>query len=210
MYSPKTLSEFYKFTIDAIYAFIIGLSFVQLDNLVTPFEKIFQNFIPILGVGFVYFLIIAGWVGYHKSIMIQPHWGRFGTLRYLIDLFIMFIVYNLLLVSNPSSSTMYGQIFIYLIPILFTLYLIWDMVRIFEFRKRYPLYTGSLNGFKKTIIFGFVALVISAIYAYILPEYIWTRADFTNRNSIDIYFVIIFIIHTCVYRWIKSIKVKAG
>jgi hypothetical protein len=171
VYSPKTTSGFYKFTIDIIYSFIIGLSFLQLDGMITPVGKISENIIPLFGVGLIYGIIISGWVGYHRSIMLHAHWRELGTLRYLLDLCIMFIVYNLLLVSDPSSKTMYAQIFVFLSPALFTLYVWWDAVKFFELRRKYPQYMGATNHIKITFVFGMVTIIMAVAYLYMCSNY---------------------------------------
>jgi hypothetical protein len=221
VYIPKTISEFYVFTVDIIYTLIIGLSFAQLNDLITPFEKLFQNWFLISGVGFVYYIIISGWIGYHNSIQLQPHWGRYGTGRYIIDLAIVLVVYNLLLVSNPNSFTMhwendtqivsnqskpimYWEIFIYLIPLLFTFYTIWDAIKFFEFRKRYYPMTGTTCGLKITFIFGMLTILIASTYLLFIYYDMWQPYVSPTRTTLDFGFILVYIGHIGLYRLLKS------
>lgn len=88
----------------------------------------------LLGIGIVYLIVITGWIGYHKSISVKRETGDWGTVRFVFDLFIVFIVYNLLLVANPNSKEYYSSVFIYLIPIIYTLYVILDFAKLQELK----------------------------------------------------------------------------
>ena len=133
----------------------------------------------------------------------DPHWRLFGALRYAFDLGIMVIVYNLLLVANPYGHTMYWEIFIYLIPALFTAYLFWDMLKFLESRQRYPEYTGSIRGFEITALFASFTLVIALGYFLLMHSQPWTRDLTFNRTSLDFGFILLYYAHTYFYRWFK-------
>lgn len=130
------LNKFYKHTVDIIYAFIIGQSFLQLDSLFIPINGLsdWHRLVDFAAVLLAYFITIIGWITYHKSITHRPHIGKWGNARYAVDLFILFLVYYLLRLSKPDGRTAYGETFLWLLPILFLSYLAWsiDVMKISE------------------------------------------------------------------------------
>jgi hypothetical protein len=203
LYSSST-SSFYKFTVDVIYAFIIGESFLRLNNVIIPYQNLSANWLSLLGIGLVYFIVVTGWIYYHKSISALKQRGNWGTVRFIIDLLILFVVYNLLLVANPSSGEKYSSIFIYLIPILYTLYLFWDFAKIKQIESDFKE-PADINRFFITFSFAVLSFSIVVFYIYFA---ITTKLTITEEhiNDLDMWFIIIYVIHTISYRLSKPIK----
>ena len=164
------LHEFYKKTIDIIYAFIIGQSFLQLDSLFFNINKIFDphNLVDLGALFLAYFITIIGWIGYHKSITIRPHIGKWGNMRFAVDLFIVFLVYYLIRLAKPDGTVTYGYTFLWLMPILFFTYLLWDGVKFFEYKNQQEENRVELSRLGVTASFGFVVAMLGLSYFLVL------------------------------------------
>lgn len=203
MSAPRELPEFYKYTIDIIYAFIIGQSFLQLDNLVFPIQNITRYSSDIIGFALIYFIIVTGWIGYHRSISAHPHIGLLGNARYGLDLLILFIVYYLLVVANPYGKIPYNEIFVWIIPFLFLLYVIWDGIKFFEYRQKGVRYALDINRFIITLVVAMVTLVLSLIYIQVINSNAYSTAN--TKTSFDIWFILLYFLVIGLYRFAKRI-----
>jgi hypothetical protein len=199
--NKETLADFYRKTIDIIFAFIIGQSFLSIDPLLKSISDIFEahNMINFLAVSFAYFVLIIGWIAYHKSIMLKPHIGKLGNARYGVDLIVLFITYYLLRLSKPIEVAQnvqhiqYGEIFLWTLPTLFILYSVWDGLKYFEYSHR------SLKRLVISPIFAVGFIIMSIVYQYMSLGL--TVQDFwENKSSIDIYFLGVSFIMVLVYR----------
>lgn len=164
------IKEFYQHAIHVIYAVLIGQSFFMAKDVFIPISKLnsFDGAVNASALFFAYFFIITGWIGWNKSISENPHTeGRLGVFRFSIDLFILFITYYLLSLANPLNNETYGITFIWLLPLIFGFYLLWDIIKYFEYRK----IKKSKNKIRKTRLFitviflGFF-LILSYLYSY--------------------------------------------
>ena len=117
---PKSTTErdrIFRDSIDIIIAVIIGATFLAVDDVFVPFQNIFEPHEAVNAVGIVlaYFIVITGWIGYHKSVTERPHLGRLGRIRYGIDLIILFFWYYIVTTAQPDSRVRYGDLFSYVV-----------------------------------------------------------------------------------------------
>lgn len=178
---PKKLSvsDFYRYGVFLVYSFVIAQSFQVSTNVFIPFDKVIttydglENAFTLL---LAYFFILSGWVNYYKSITITPHtegkYGnetRIGTSRFCVDLLIIFL-YNYLINLVPTK-TYHGTIFVYVFPFIFICFLIWDLLRFFEYRNIAK--TEHRKGERKSrlIVTGIFLLIIGIqAYFYSIPK----------------------------------------
>jgi hypothetical protein len=197
----ETLADFYRKTIDIIFAFIIGQSFLSIDPLLKSISEIFEfhNVINFLAVSFAYFVLIIGWIAYHKSIMFKPHFGKFGNARYGVDLIVLFVTYYLLRLSKPIGDTQnvqyiqYGEIFLWTLPTLFILYCVWDVLKYVEYSHK------SRKRLVISPIFAVGFIIMAIVYHYMSME-LTTQEFWENKSSIDIYFLVASIVMVLIYR----------
>lgn len=204
------LNEFYKKTIDIIYAFIIGQSFLQLDSLFIPISTIFEfhKLVDIGALFLAYFITIIGWIGYHKSIMNRPHIGRLGNMRFSVDLFIVFLVYYLIRLASPTSKVPYYDTFIWLIPVLFSTYLVWDTIKFFEYRNQSDEKRVEPKRLGITALFLGVVILSGLAYYLLIPTLTTNPQNFWNNKTIlDTIFIPIAFTITIFYR-LKKWKVE--
>jgi hypothetical protein len=200
------LNKFYKRTVDIIYAFIIGQSFLQLDSLLVPVPNVFEyhRFIDEAALFLAYFITVFGWITYHKSITYRPHIGRLGNARYTVDLFILFLTYYILRLANPDGKAPYGQTFTIFIPLLFLVYTIWDAIKLFEYRSKDKMILVNKKGFMTTLLYGVFFILLGYVYLNLLNALPITPQNFWgNKTTVDIYFIIAALVLTAGYRLAK-------
>jgi hypothetical protein len=193
----ETLADFYRKTIDIIFAFIIGQSFLSIDPMIKSVRQIVEihNLINFGAIAFAYFAIIIGWIAYHKSIMDKPHKGKFGNARYVIDLMILFLMYYLLRLTKIDIGVPYSETFLWVLPSIFILYTLWDIFKFYEYSntsKKRLLISATFG-----MSFVIMALVYNDVSRYLNanPEDYWD-----NKSPIDVYFLIASIILMLIYR----------
>ena len=161
--SPKKPAEIYPFIIHFIFAVIISISFSLTAGIfISPKIPIFSNFeslFPVIEILMIYILVISGWVGYSRSLIKWPHTNtKSGTFRFTLDLGILFCYSSL--ISSINYSLIFRENFMNWIGFIFFLFIMWDIIKIIEYRKR-PIMAIS-RSFWKTIIF-------SIIFIFIIP-----------------------------------------
>jgi hypothetical protein len=133
---PSRLAEFYKYAVFVVFAVIIGQSFVKSTTILIPFNRLstyegFENAFMLL---LVYFFIITSWIGYFQSIIRKPHTEtKIGTARFGTDLFILYIFYYILNLVPDKRN--HGDFFIWAFPLIFGTFLLWDILKYFEYRR---------------------------------------------------------------------------
>jgi hypothetical protein len=83
------------------------------------------------------------------------------------------------------------------------MYLIWDMLKFFETRRRFADYKGSTKGLKITALFAAITVGIAFLYLFLLDNVAWEWDVTQNRISLDFWFILVYIGHTFFYRWFK-------
>jgi len=167
--NPKTLADFYQHAINVLFAFVIISSFDIATVLFVPFDNLwdYKNFERASALIFVYFFIITGWIGYFKSIRHKEHTEtKLGITRFAIDLFILYLYYYLVTLIRNNT---YSDIFNWGLPIIFGLYMLWDILKWFEYRQDpEEERTGRINRALITAILLGGVLIQSFIHYYII------------------------------------------
>jgi hypothetical protein len=174
----KTVAEFYPFSVHLIYAVIIAISFGEAARVIIPINSIWSSYDNIeraFALLVAYFIIISGWVGYSKSISKRPHSdNRLGTTRFVVDLFILFLVFYLISLTDPSKFPKFSMIFptfLWTITIMFVAYLVWDGLKYFEYRYTKEEERISVSRGRKTLYYFILILAVSIVYSTVLPPY---------------------------------------
>ncbi len=136
----KFEKTFYIYTVHIIYAIILTQTFAISEKVFIPLSNIDKNFTPLLLVGntfailTVQFILIPGWIGYTYAINKKPHSEKFGNLRFLIDLIITFVTYYMVqLTDKDNFLKSYNELFLWVLPTLFFLFVIWDKLQSMEY-----------------------------------------------------------------------------
>ena len=208
------IKEFYQHAIHVIYAVLIGQSFFMAKDVFIPISKLnsFDGIVNASALFFAYFFIITGWIGWNRSISDNPHReGRLGVLRFSIDLFILFITYYLLTLANPLNNETYSITFIWLLPSIFGCYLLWDIVKYFEYRniKKSKKKTRKTRLFI-TVIFLVFFIILSNIYSYAVTT---QNFEGSGNSLLTLMFIFSSFGLTALYRrrkWWGKEKAKTG
>jgi membrane protein CcdC involved in cytochrome C biogenesis len=135
--SPKirALPDFYRHAVNVLFAVVIGLSFSIADTVVIPIEEIPND--PV-GTGILilgYIIILTSWIGYSLSIKESPHRGRFlGLIRFGLDVLIIFLFYYIVSLASPDNLLYREDVFLYLLPMIYFVFLAWDVTKYYEYR----------------------------------------------------------------------------
>ena len=208
MQFPKTLTEFFEHTINVIFAVVIGLSFQVSSQIIIPVDQIANHpvntGILILG----YIIVIGGWIGYFLSVKEHPHKGKKGVVRFFLDVLTLYLFFYIINLAKIENGQYQKDVFLYLLPITFGVYLCWDIVKYFEYKKRNQTNeekTDRIHRIRITIDYLFWFVVLAIVY-HALPSF---NEDMEYKYII---FLIISIILTIMYRYAKytdSVRVKA-
>ncbi|UVS68461.1 hypothetical protein NWT39_11185 [Nitrososphaera viennensis] len=205
----KKLSEFYRNFLEIMVAVIIGQSFVQVDHIFIPFSNVlsdYRSFIDASGMLMVYFIVVSGWIGYHRSITKNPHKGKLGNARFVVDLVVVFLTYYIVSVANPESKGHFGDIFQWILPIMFGLYLLWDILKILEYREE-EREEHKIRVRRMIITATFFALFIAFSFLYQYQLSFWDNPYPTtppwNKTHFDFTFIIYTFALVFFYRGIK-------
>lgn len=204
MAHQKNANRIYLITIEFIIAVIIGISFSNAKDVFIPIFNIHDNLLDALGLSLAYFIVISGWIGFHRSISRRPHFGIFGTIRYCIDLVILFLVYYLIEIASPVSEAAYGETFRWVIPIMFFCYFLWDIVKYHEYKNQGELVVIK-NDVSITLVFAILFIVLSYVYHLLLfyDFNYFTENIHNNKIPMDLYFIIISFGFVLFYRILK-------
>jgi hypothetical protein len=109
------------------------------SSIVIPLEKISEHltnaFVLLLG----YTLLISSWKGYYLSIKKHPHRGKQGFFRFILDIFIIFLLYYLLALSKvtleKANASFINDMF-FILSIIYGTYLIWNIIKYFKYKKK--------------------------------------------------------------------------
>lgn len=202
---PKTLTDFYQYAIHLIYAVIIGQSFSLASVIFVPIENLFSfdGFLKGSALFLAYVIVITGWVGWSKSITRNPHSpNALGNFRFVTDLIILFWFYYLINLTNPEKFHSYGETFLWVLPVIFISYIMWDMLKYFEFRSDIlEEIQHRKKRFKDTVYFMIAFVVQAFVYYYAInyqPFLKWGDNDAWNIVFISSSFALII-----AYRWKK-------
>ena len=204
MYQPKTPSDFLEYAIHILFAVVIGISFEISSQIIIPIEEIYKNIasagILVLG----YSIIISSWIGYYLSIKAHKHKGKLGYIRFALDIFTIYLFYYIINLTRIENKEYRDDVFLYLLPIIYAVYIVWDIVKYYEHKKKNQTRlekTDRIHRIRITIDY-FVWFVVLAFFYYIIPQ---DHLDTRHPELKEITFVIFsgFVIFK--YRYAKFI-----
>lgn len=172
--------------------------FIPFNTAFTSYDDILRSMSLLLS----YVFIISGWVGYTKSINKRPHTENLlGNARFVLDLIILFLAFYLLSLTNPDKSERFIPVFgtfVWLFPITFIVYFIWDMIKLFEYKGSEQ--SISFSRARKTlyalVLFGFQYL----IYVYIIAPYFYDDIQWNNEPVSELVLFVSSLIIIVLYR----------
>ena len=168
---PKKPAEIFSYICHFIFAIIIANSYDTATKIFIAPEKIFLSdsnlIIPALELLLAYMIIISGWVGYSRSMIKWQHTNtKSGALRFSLDLAILFCYFGL--ISSADPQNIFREYFLNWIIVLFSLFIVWDILKIKEYYKKAnnnKFNMALVKSFGKTgvfcIIFAFVPLTFN-------------------------------------------------
>lgn len=134
MEAPRSYEKFFPFAIHTVYAVVIAISFDISRTLVVPAWNIPDHLVNTGLLILSYFIIVTSWIGYYMTTRKDSYNSLRGIGRFTVDLFIIYIFYYLVGISEIRNSRYIPDVFIFVLPLLFCSYFIWDKLRIWEYK----------------------------------------------------------------------------
>ena len=119
----KHKSRTYLLTIQILFSIIIGISFIDYQKELVPFNWNFETAMIFVA----YATVLLSLIGY--SIAVKYRYHR-NFLRFGLDLFLLYLYYQL--VYGLQNSFDY---FLFIFPIIFGVYVIWQFLEYVEWRR---------------------------------------------------------------------------
>jgi Kef-type K+ transport system membrane component KefB len=118
---------------------------------------------------FAYFFVVTSWIGYFRSTKNKPHREtKLGTVRFGIDLLIIYLFYYL--VTLVQKKDQHGDIFLWALPIILGIFLLWDLVKYLEYRNEVEEPNEErFNRIVITLVFLAAIIIQSFLYSLALP-----------------------------------------
>lgn len=116
-------SKIYVLTIQILFGIIIGISFTDYHKTLVPFQFNFETLMILVA----YATVLVSLVGYSITISNRFH---INFIRFFLDVFLLYLYYQL--VYSPLYSFRY---LLEIIPAIFFVYVIWQILEYFEWRK---------------------------------------------------------------------------
>lgn len=214
MSAPKigTLPDFYKDAVNVLFAVVIGLSFSVAGKVVIPVQKIPSD--P-LGTGILilgYVIVVTGWIGYSLSIKTSPHRvGIPGLIRFGLDIITIFLFYYIVSLADPDNISYRHDVFLYLLPALYIVYLTWDITKYYEYKKITATLSKKdrIRRIEITVDYLVIFIAMSFVYWLALSNF---RTPTKGYFQWDMVFVILSMIFTLNYRrakWRDTIQIRS-
>jgi hypothetical protein len=206
--------EFYAFAIHTIYAIILAVSFQTAQDLFIPFSKIedYGEMVNTVAVFFVYMLLISGWIGYTRSISERPHRSSpLGNIRFILDIIIVFIVFYLTALLRPETfHNNFSEVFWWILPVLFTLYVFWDFVKLYEYKEissdeeeNKIEFEINKTRFWKTFYFFIAILVLALVFYLHITQIVIINPSLTNYDRMYFFFIVLSSVIILLFRLVK-------
>lgn len=206
MSSPRTrsLPEFYQHAVNVLFAVVIGLSFDIAGTVVIPVEEIPHD--PV-GTGILilgYIIVLTSWIGYSLSIKASPHRGRFlGLIRFGLDVLIIFLFYYIVSLANPDDILYREDVFLYLLPAIYIVFLSWDVTKYYEYKDVRTTITRRDRIRRIQITIDYLVIFLVMAFMYKLTSF---PSDFLLAGYFewrDLGFIGASIVFTLLYRYAK-------
>lgn len=148
--------------------------------------------------------MISGWIGYTKSITKHPHKeNRLGNARFVIDLVILFLAFYLLSLTDPErfgSFVSAFNAFIWILPICFMTYIIWDALKYYEYRSFSNERPTSISRWRITWYYLSPLLAQALIYTFVIVPNYYDRLVWDDDSIWEVFFIITSFIIILLYR----------
>jgi len=149
-------SKTYVLTIQILFGIIIGISFIDYNKELVPFNYNFETILIFVA----YATVLLSLIGY--SIAIKYRYHR-NFLRFGLDIFLLYLYYQLIYGLQNSF-----EYYLFIFPIIFGVYVIWQGLEYLEWRREKKDIKYHRNEFLKiffgTIIFFAIFLSIFLLY----------------------------------------------
>jgi hypothetical protein len=200
----KESQRLFRYAIHVIYGAVIAVSFDIAKDVVVPITAIPSHILNTLLLGLSYLIIVTSWIGYHVSIINSPHEGKIGRIRFCLDIFIIFIFYYMVSLTHPDKSLYIPDVFLYVLPFLYFTYLVWDTLKIHEYKEKssHEKHLDRLDARNITLYYFITFMILwgGYIFALYITNYDINSQTSTIRDSI---FIIIASVQTLRYRLAK-------
>ena len=131
-----------------------------------------------------YVFIISGWVGYSKSISKRPHKENgLGNSRFVIDLVILYLAFYLLNLTDPVKFKPFISVFndfLLTFPVTFLVYIVWDILKYFEYRDSSTEQKTSISRARKTLYVLVLFVIQYCIYSFVIVPYYHDKLKWGN------------------------------
>lgn len=198
------LKKLYRFAIHVIFAAVIAVSFDIAKDVVVPIENIVLFPINFAILILSYFIIVTSWIGYFMSIINAPHEGIIGSMRFTLDIFIIFIFYYMVSLTTPANSPFIPDVFLYVLPTLYVTYWVWDTLKIKEYREKDSAAKKLQRLDARNITLYAMIVILIMCGVYVISLYV-TSFETTSLGAHvrDSVFVVFSFMLTLIYRIAK-------
>lgn len=193
---PEKINQSYQTAVHIAYAIVITQTFDVVTRLFgSPMDFINNaNNATVLkfpALVLAYTVFVSSWIGYARSISKHGYReGVFGTMRFLMDLFVVFMYYNLINLLDPRDALdtthhyNYDQTFV-LLPIIFIAYLVWDLLKYTDQASKDK--DESLAHVRRiSITVYYLTFFVVLSYSYFkIPVFVFSNAVYNKLSLID-------------------------
>ena len=176
--TAKSASErryFYSQATHILFAIVLGQSFLLAPPIMIPITTAFapENQTAAMALGFSYVVIVAGWIGYARSVSRHPHKDTgWGVMRFALNIVILYEYFYLLRISQTEHVADLPWVMM----VLFGTYVVSDMVKTREYGSRYRKRFRRRTGITWRAFFG---SIIVALISWIVAMDVVTIGLFT-------------------------------
>ncbi len=200
MDNPKQLPDFFQYAMHILFAAVIGISFETTNDIIIPIEKISEHFVNSGLLILSYSIIITSWIGYYISIQKNPHRGRLGYVRFILDIFTIYIFYYMVNLAKMENNKYQNDFFLFLLPLTYGIYLVWDIVKYYEYRNKNQTKQEKHDKiFRINITFDYLIsfIMLAILYNYFAISQIQTNTNWNDYKKL----VFIIISGILIYRY---------
>lgn len=171
--SEKERRNFYSKATHILFAVVLGHGFLLAPEVMIPIQVAFEpeNHTAVMSLVFAYVVVVAGWIGYARSVSRHPHKDSgWGVTRFALGIVILFEYFYLIRISQMEEHVWSISL---IMVLLFASYLLADMLKIREYGAYYRRRFGrrAYTTFKAVVsalILAIVSLIIGDDMATII------------------------------------------